>query len=149
MANLVQAIADQCNAHLEGVAYIKNNYLMTGRKPPTTASAYVSRVLEPLKQALNQQGLSESLGQEVCVAITTHFITAVKRLLAQVQKTEQSLERLRQLSGVSETRPLHGMTDCDKVRLQVSVDVREFKQQIEALGIPLFDAMHELESTAN
>lgn len=61
-------------------------------------------------------------------------------VLTSVQKTEESLRRLKNLrekSGSSQqgTASASGMSDDDKIRLQLNVDIYAWCDEIEKLGI--------------
>lgn len=62
-------------------------------------------------------------------------------VLTSVQKTEESLRRLKNLreksasSGQTERSAATGMSDDDKIRLQLHVDIVTWTTEIEKLGI--------------
>lgn len=74
----------------------------------------------------------------------TRYFVAVDDVLTSVQKTEESLRRLKNLrektttSGASDTvvDQRTGMSDDDKIRLQLHVDVIHWSTAIESLGVP-------------
>lgn len=69
------------------------------------------------------------------------FYTAVVDVLTSVQKTEESLRRLKNLrdktsaSGHTERSTATGMTDDDKIRLQLHVDIATWTREVENLGV--------------
>lgn len=68
------------------------------------------------------------------------YYSAVKDVLTSVQKTEESLRRLKNLrekSGAAQqgSAPSTGMSDDDKIRLQLHVDICAWCDEIEKLGI--------------
>ena len=48
---------------------------------------------------------------------------------------EESLKRLKAARGTSATGGNQGMTDDDKIRLQLTLDVKEFGQQVNAISL--------------
>lgn len=61
-------------------------------------------------------------------------------VLTSVQKTEESLRRLKNLreksgSASQGNTPASGMSDDDKIRLQLHVDICTWCEEIEKLGI--------------
>lgn len=60
-------------------------------------------------------------------------------VLTSVQKTEESLRRLKNLREKSTTnqmeRSITGISDDDKIRLQLQVDIVSWTMEIEKLGI--------------
>jgi len=147
---IVAMIAQDCCVHLQTVAGIKKNFQMTGRKPPSTASAYVANILQPLKSALDDNAskipensparLSVAYRKQLCLevgeAVTARFLIAVKELLSMVQRTEASLNSLKRLQGQKAYQSLGDtMSDSDKIRLQVFLDVKEFRQRVALFGV--------------
>lgn len=68
------------------------------------------------------------------------YFSAVNDVLTSVQKTEESLRRLKNLRERSGTAnpgniPSSGMSDDDKIRLQLYVDITSWCEGIEKLGI--------------
>lgn len=59
--------------------------------------------------------------------------------MTSVQKTEESLRRLKNLREKSATNQMErsttGMSDDDKIRLQLQVDIISWSTEIEKLGI--------------
>lgn len=68
------------------------------------------------------------------------YYSAVKDVLTSVQKTEESLRRLKNLrekSGATQqgSATATGMSDDDKIRLQLHVDICAWCDEIEKFGI--------------
>lgn len=69
------------------------------------------------------------------------YHTAVTEVLTSVQKTEESLRRLKNLrerggpGPTTATSDRQGMSDDDKIRLQLQIDVIHWTKEIEAFGI--------------
>lgn len=68
------------------------------------------------------------------------YYTAVSDVLTSVQKTEESLRRLKNLrektgSAQQGNVTVTGMSDDDKIRLQLHVDICAWCDEIEKLGV--------------
>mmetsp|Transcript_6056 Transcript_6056/g.12008 ORF Transcript_6056/g.12008 Transcript_6056/m.12008 type:complete len:532 (+) Transcript_6056:86-1681(+) len=133
-------IALACTKNLvTEVPRIKQRYSMTGNAPPSTALAFVQSILTPLREQLEDDddddgdGRSKSawLVSRVADLVTDRYRVAVSDLLAVVQKTEAILSRLKKKKGRAKGT---GMSDADKIRLQLFLDVRRFAEDLAALG---------------
>lgn len=69
--------------------------------------------------------------------IIVRLHASMSDLLASVQKTEESLRRLKQIRDRASTANTEksGITDDDKIRLQLLVDVTTYSQSITKHGI--------------
>lgn len=76
------------------------------------------------------------------------YLEAVKEVLTSVQKTEESLRRLRSLKGNGQQpMPAAGgtMSDDDKIRLQLRVDVSSWTNELSKLGFMPTDVAQLME----
>lgn len=75
-------------------------------------------------------------------------------LLSSVQKTEESLRRLKQIrdkttSTINSTADTKvGITDDDKIRLQLLVDVTNYSESIKKSGVEIYSVKMLRELTA-
>lgn len=71
------------------------------------------------------------------------YFSAVFDVLTSVQKTEESLRRLKNLREKStlntSASDRHGLTDDDKIRLQLQVDIIYWATEIDKTGVALSD----------
>ena len=71
--------------------------------------------------------------------LTFRYYAAVVDVLTSVQKTEESLRRLKNLreksGNANQPERAGGMSDDDKIRLQLHVDIITWTNEIEKLGI--------------
>lgn len=81
----------------------------------------------------------------------SRYFSAVSDVLTSVQKTEESLRRLKNLrekSGSAQqgSSATPGMSDDDKIRLQLHVDICAWCDEIEKLGVnrSTVDKLNEL-----
>ncbi|KAM8703334.1 hypothetical protein ACLKA7_008024 [Drosophila subpalustris] len=120
-------------------------YRKTNREVPTRCSGYVEQMLRPLKsfaaQHESQLGalVVEQILTEVCSNITKAYFNVVSDVLTSVQKTEESLRRLRNLksgsaSNTSASSTSNAVSDDDKIRLQLRVDVAAWTLELSKLN---------------
>ncbi|XP_060649360.1 conserved oligomeric Golgi complex subunit 2 [Drosophila nasuta] len=121
-------------------------YRKTNREVPTRSSGYVEQMLRPLKSFVAQHEsqlgalVVEQILIEVCSNITKAYFNVVSDVLTSVQKTEESLRRLRNLkSGSASNAPASSsstaaVSDDDKIRLQLRVDVAAWTQELSKLN---------------
>ncbi|ALC47493.1 ldlCp [Drosophila busckii] len=116
-------------------------YRKTNREVPTRCSSYVDQMLKPLKTFAAQHEAQlgslvvQQILSDVCSNITTAYYNVVSDVLTSVQKTEESLRRLRNLkSGATTAQSSTAMTDDDKIRLQLRVDVANWQLELSKLN---------------
>lgn len=72
------------------------------------------------------------------------YFKAIEEVLTSVQKTEESLRRLKNLrekststttANIQSSNDRQGMSDDDKIRLQLQIDVRYWTKEIESNDI--------------
>ncbi|KAM7363563.1 conserved oligomeric Golgi complex subunit 2 [Cochliomyia hominivorax] len=133
-------------------------YRKTNRDVPTRCSAYVEQMLKPLKAfkeeyeiKLTKQVVKKIL-ESVLNKITQDYLLAVNEVLTSVQKTEESLRRLRNLKGGASSTSLSSqstssgaMSDDDKIRLQLRVDVSFWTNELSKLDFMPSDVDRLLE----
>ncbi|KAH8383130.1 hypothetical protein KR009_007039 [Drosophila setifemur] len=142
---LVELLIVECEAeNVRQVNDLPRLYRKTNREVPTRCSGYVEQMLRPLKtfaqQHESQLGtlVVEQILSEVASHITKAYFKVVSDVLTSVQKTEESLRRLRNVkSGGSASAPVTNssvMSDDDKIRVQLRVDVTSWKQELAKLN---------------
>ncbi|XP_069340676.1 conserved oligomeric Golgi complex subunit 2 isoform X2 [Eulemur rufifrons] len=161
-SKIVQDLSDSCFSYLKGALDVPRLYRRTNKEVPTSASSYVDSALKPfhqlqsrhkdkLRQATVQQWL------EVALSESTHrYYETVSDVLNSVKKMEESLKRLKQARKTAATNPVGpsgGMSDDDKIRLQLALDVEYLGEQIRKMGlrtsdIKSFPALAELVAAA-
>ncbi|XP_054432704.1 conserved oligomeric Golgi complex subunit 2 isoform X2 [Pteronotus mesoamericanus] len=162
-ARVVQDLSEACVSHLKGALEVPRLYRRTNKEVPTTASSYVDSALRPfhqlqsghkdkLKHAIIQQWLQGALSES-----THKYYETVSDVLHSVKKMEESLKRLKQARKTNPTHPggssPGGMSDDDKIRLQLALDVEYLGEQIQKMGlqtrdIKSFAALAELVAAA-
>nr|XP_020042417.1 conserved oligomeric Golgi complex subunit 2 isoform X2 [Castor canadensis] len=155
---IVQALSESCFSCLKSAQEVPRLYRRTNKEVPTTASSYVDSALRPLHQlqsghkdklkpAVMQQWLQRALSES-----THKYFETVSDVLNSVKKMEESLKRLKQARRTMATNPVGpsgGLSDDDKIRLQLALDVEYLGEQIQKMGlqagdIESFSALSEL-----
>ncbi|CAH1263348.1 COG2 [Branchiostoma lanceolatum] len=142
---IVQQIAEHCVVNLKPANDIPRLYRRTNRELPSKASSYVSATVKPLQMFLEEHAviISSTRRSQWMVSIlnvvTERYYSVTDDILTAVKKMEDSLKRLKKLrkgdSGNSSSSG--GMSDDDKIRLQLVLDVKQFGEEIQALSVPL------------
>ncbi|XP_060141928.1 conserved oligomeric Golgi complex subunit 2 isoform X3 [Globicephala melas] len=160
---VTQDLSESCFSHLKSALEVPRLYRRTNKEVPTTASSYVDSALKPLHQL--QSGHKDKLKQatiqqwlEGALSDSTHkYYETVSDVLNSVRKMEESLKRLKQARRTAPATPAGpsggGMSDDDKIRLQLALDVAYLGEQIEKIGlrtkdIRSFPALTELVAAA-
>lgn len=77
------------------------------------------------------------------VSMIYRYYAAVLDVLTSVQKTEESLRRLKNLREKStlntSANDRQGLTDDDKIRLQLQVDIIHWATEIDKIGVSIGD----------
>ncbi|XP_030033702.2 conserved oligomeric Golgi complex subunit 2 [Manduca sexta] len=139
---IVTELYDSFNLQLKQVSDIPRLYRKTNRSVPTRPCAYIDVVSNSLKefhekapQRLDNTFLME-LYEKLFNVMTVSYYKYVEDVLTSVQKTEESLRRLKQIREMASQQPSEaGVTDGDKIRLQLHVDVVSFGQLAESVAI--------------
>ncbi|KAH8306175.1 hypothetical protein KR018_003276 [Drosophila ironensis] len=140
---LVELLIGECETeNVRQVNDLPRLYRKTNREVPTRCSGYVEQMLRPLK-TFSQQHEShlgtlvvEQILSEVASHITKAYFNVVSDVLTSVQKTEESLRRLRNVKagGSAPVASSAVMSDDDKIRVQLRVDVSAWKQELGKLN---------------
>jgi len=145
---IVTVLITKCSGPLAAVKGVAATYRMTNRPPPTQASHFVSTILRPLKEFKEEFAdrippkLTSQWEVNIVSTISDRYAVSVEDLLSTVQRTEAALQNRRSRRAAS-----GGVSDGDKVKLQLYLDYKEFLQHVEGLGIDanLCDGMGRLQ----
>lgn len=137
---IVIDITNQCSVHLKQVNDIPRLYRRTNREVPSKPSGYIGSVVKPLTLFMEEH--SEVLGEQQKAAIFLHvfsslaeqFHTVTSDVLTAVKKMEDSLKRLKKGRSAEKERS-QGMSDDDKIRQQLIVDIGFYGDQISSFGV--------------
>ncbi|NXK53113.1 COG2 protein, partial [Chauna torquata] len=159
---IIQDLSESSFTYLKSALEIPRLYRRTNKEVPTKASPYVDSALKPfyrlqneykviLKQPMIHEWLEGALSES-----TQKYYETVSDVLSSVKKMEESLKRLKQARRTVASNPVGtngGMSDDDKIRLQLALDVEYFGEQLRKMGletsnIKSFSALTELVLTA-
>uniref|UniRef100_A0A1I8ND49 Conserved oligomeric Golgi complex subunit 2 n=2 Tax=Musca domestica TaxID=7370 RepID=A0A1I8ND49_MUSDO len=152
---IVDSLITECGPdNVKQVNDLPRLYRKTNREVPTRCSTYVEQMLKPMKSFTDEyndkldKATVHSILELVLNKITADYLEAVKEVLTSVQKTEESLRRLRSLKGNGQQpMPAAGgtMSDDDKIRLQLRVDVSSWTNELSKLGFMPTDVAQLME----
>ncbi|KFW80703.1 Conserved oligomeric Golgi complex subunit 2 [Manacus vitellinus] len=159
---IIQDLSESSFAYLKSALEVPRLYRRTNKEVPAKASPYVDSALKPfyrlqneykdtLKQPMIHQWLEGALSES-----TQKYYETVSDVLSSVKKMEESLKRLKQARRTATSNPVGtngGMSDDNKIRLQLALDVEYFGEQIQKMGLETssirsFSALTELVLTA-
>ncbi|GAB6021627.1 Conserved oligomeric Golgi complex subunit 2 [Chamberlinius hualienensis] len=135
------AICSQCIPALKSVYDIPRLYRKTNREVPTKPSAYVSSCVKPLESFIEQHKsiilpvCEESWIRLVITEITLQYLNVTSEVITSVKKMEDSLKRLKKIrEKLTQSNNSVGMSDDDKIRLQLSLDVQYYSKQVTSMS---------------
>ena len=133
---IVDNLTSQCCTPLSAVKGVAATYRMTNRPPPTQASPFVATILRPLKEfddayaSRTPPQIGDGWKRQVIEAVSDKYSLAVEELIATVKRTEEALK-----SRKTRRMMAGGMSDGEKVKLQLYLDHKQFKTHVEELGV--------------
>ncbi|MEJ1284273.1 conserved oligomeric Golgi complex subunit 2 isoform X1 [Cricetulus griseus] len=147
-SRIVQDLSESCFSYLKSALEVPRLYRRTNKEVPSAASSYVDSALKPfyqlqrghgnkVKPAVMQHWLQEALSES-----THKYFETVSDVLNSVKKMEESLKRLKQARRAPAANPVSsssGMSDDDKIRLQLALDVEFLGEQIQKMGLQTSD----------
>jgi conserved oligomeric Golgi complex subunit 2 len=138
---IADALSRSCVDNLQPLRGMLATYRVSSRPAPATHSSFVPKVLLPLKVFLRDQ--RGPLADVTCLKISTavaeetteKYWEMATDLLSSNKKSEETLRRLN-IGGAAGD---HGSrsTMTDKVSIQLYLDVAKFRDDVEAVGVPL------------
>lgn len=141
---IVNILTAKCSAPLGAVKGVAATYRMTNRPPPTQASPFVTTILRPLTrfagdfETRTPQKIGLQWKQSVVVTVADRYAAAVDELLATVARTEVALQRQNarnKRAARLAAAAAGGMSDGEKVKLQLFLDYQSFVASVEEAGI--------------
>uniref|UniRef100_A0A7S3V8Q4 COG complex component COG2 C-terminal domain-containing protein n=1 Tax=Chaetoceros debilis TaxID=122233 RepID=A0A7S3V8Q4_9STRA len=133
---IVNILTAKCTAPLSAVKGVAATYRMTNRPPPTQASPFVGTILRSLQEfdttfsSRTPSYLGTLWKKTIVDTIADLYSTAVAELIETVQRTEEALKNRKVRRAAA-----GGMSDGEKVRLQLFLDQQAFSRSIEDVGI--------------
>ncbi|XP_012532234.1 conserved oligomeric Golgi complex subunit 2 [Monomorium pharaonis] len=147
---IVNELLEQCVTHLRQVSDIPRLFRRTKRDVPNKPCPYVRSAIIPLNSFYTDYSkiIPENtvLWLELTLSsLTESYLLFVTDVLTSVQKTEESLRRLKKIrdksTGVLPSEP-QGTSDDEKIRIQLKVDVDGYANMIKDLNIPTVNIHH-------
>nr|CAG4641569.1 EOG090X03KZ [Eurycercus lamellatus] len=131
---IIGELSIQCTSNLRQVADIPRLYRRTNKEAPGKCFGYVNLLLEPIRVFRTRHSdRTESLDswtRGVLETLSQQYLVAVSDVLTSVQKTEESLKRLRKDRAASASA---GVSDDDKIRMQLVIDVDAFVEAAQPI----------------
>ncbi|CAG5107799.1 Similar to COG2: Conserved oligomeric Golgi complex subunit 2 (Homo sapiens) [Cotesia congregata] len=139
---IVQELLANSSPELKKVSDIPRSYRRTNREP-TEPCAYIKNALGVLVEFHSTYqnivpGAVIHWLQLTLSLLSEQYYSSVKNVLESVQKTEESLRRLkihRDKSSKIPTTETQGVTDDDKIRIQLEKDVLYFADTVNTFNI--------------
>ncbi|EWM27738.1 component of oligomeric golgi complex 2 [Nannochloropsis gaditana] len=150
-------VVGQCVVILEAVHGITAQYRMTNKRPPERASPYVKKILGALRGFdVEERGKVPSFALEdpgwkvqVLEAVLIKYTEASQELLDSIEQMEDALRKRKQRSikpmsissenadrnDMGTSMAAQALSDSDKIRLQLFLDVAHFSDEIRQVGI--------------
>ncbi|XP_017890474.1 conserved oligomeric Golgi complex subunit 2 [Ceratina calcarata] len=147
---IVNELLKRCVAHLKQVSDIPRLFRRTKRDVPTKPCPYVKNALAFLINFHTdyKKVIPEDVDDWLKLALsslTEHYLASVTDVLTSVQKTEESLRRLKKIrdkSTGSLSSEVQGISDDEKIRIQLQVDVQAYANTITEMGISTSSVLH-------
>lgn len=135
----------QCSAFIRQVSDIPRLYRRTNREAPSKPSTYLNGMVRPLQAFHDEHAvyLDTSQQKEIFLIIFSslfdQFCEVTGEVLTSVKKMEESLKRLKKVRGseknLDKMANTQGLSDDDKIRSQIIIDIEELEKQVELFGI--------------
>eukprot|EP01023_Acetabularia_acetabulum_P061307 TRINITY_DN7401_c0_g2_i1.p1 TRINITY_DN7401_c0_g2~~TRINITY_DN7401_c0_g2_i1.p1 ORF type:complete len:293 (+),score=61.17 TRINITY_DN7401_c0_g2_i1:804-1682(+) len=141
LAPVIVSLCDKSNPILQQMKGITAMYRMTNRQPPSKPSLYVSKVLKTLESFIttnkvqNSSYAKQQIVYGVVDGLTKKFNDLANEHLGAIQKSEESLKRLKKAGPQLESGSSKEMSNLDKIGLQFFLDVKEHGRQISLQGM--------------
>ncbi|XP_024924466.2 conserved oligomeric Golgi complex subunit 2 isoform X2 [Ziziphus jujuba] len=143
----ISAVPEDFVYDLRQLKGITATYRMTNKPLPVRHSPYVSGILRPLKAFLEGERATKYLTEETkselligaTTEITNRYYELASELVNVAQKTETSLQRIRQgaqrRAGASSDVSDQTVSNTKKICTQLLLDIQEYGRNLAALGV--------------
>uniref|UniRef100_K3WK84 Conserved oligomeric Golgi complex subunit 2 n=1 Tax=Globisporangium ultimum (strain ATCC 200006 / CBS 805.95 / DAOM BR144) TaxID=431595 RepID=K3WK84_GLOUD len=137
-------IAEECKKVLPALRTVKGQYQMTNKPPPSAPSSYVGSIISPLREFLGKWGIhfagarKHELFQSILDDVCDLYGSLSMELLKSAMELEESLKSRKMQRNLSSS--LVGttkMSDTEKMRRQLLLDLQEMQRQVLELGFEL------------
>ncbi|XP_037798953.1 conserved oligomeric Golgi complex subunit 2-like [Penaeus monodon] len=143
---IVQSLVEAATSSLRQVGDTPRLYRRTNRVPPTAHQPYIATVASVLT-TFNNETIGKVDSQilihwltRVCTTACEQYKSLTYDVLSSVHKMEESLKRLkraRDRGAQGGAEVTGGLSDDDKIRMQICLDVEFFGSQMKSLAIDL------------
>jgi hypothetical protein len=127
-----------CKDNLKGVKGITSRYRMTNKPAPSSASDYVDTILNPLRDFLSryEAQLANFFPRgvwdvQIIQEVNNSFTFYLKSVIETVKNMDSTLQRR------ARNTQKGGVSDSEKIMMQLKLDVEAYKSSISALNIDL------------
>ncbi|CAL1269698.1 unnamed protein product [Larinioides sclopetarius] len=161
---IVKILVEKCTSHLKLIASIPQRFRKTNREIPSKPSPYVSLVLTPLTEfsmvtkSVLPAEWCKYCELQVTDEIMKQCVTLMQDVLTSIKKMEDSLKILKRARDKPTQQNVGqfstgAITDDDKIRRQLAIDVTYFEELILKSGLQVsdlksFKELKELVTTA-
>lgn len=138
---IVEEITCQCSVHLKQVNDVPRLYRRTNREVPVKPSTYISSAFKPISMFVQEHGdvlgekQKQEIFEEIFSCLADQYFVVTSDVLLSVKKMEDSLKRLKKVRGTDKGAGSQGLTDDDKIRQQIILDIDNYGQQISSYGV--------------
>ncbi|GIY15093.1 conserved oligomeric Golgi complex subunit 2 [Caerostris extrusa] len=142
---IVKILSEKCTSHLKLISSIPQRFRKTNREIPSKPSPYASLVLSPLTEFFSETSSILSLKWckyceiEVTDGIMKQCIVLMEDVLTSIKKMEDSLKILKRARDKPTGLSSGAITDDDKIRRQLAIDVNYFEQLVLKSGMKVND----------
>lgn len=129
---VIKKVSQECVTNLEPAHTIPRLYRRTNKEVPRQPSSYVNNVLKPLESLrgnLPQQYKQEWI-HRIVQTITDRYFEITSEVLTSVKRTEDSLMKLKKNRKSLVPVSSSGMSDDNKIRLQLALDIQEYTAKV-------------------
>lgn len=138
---VVRIVSRRCSEALNHVPDISGQYRYTNKPPPTDPSAFISKIFQPYTEFTEHNTTwidsdkQELWGRLIAENVVNRYMTSISDLLTSLRKMENSLKKIKKSkkstqSSLLNQQPGRTMSDEDKIRLQILLDVRQLGEEV-------------------
>lgn len=139
---VVRIVSKRCSEALNHIPDISGQYRYTNKPPPTEPSPFIARIFQPYTEFIQQNTTwidtdkQELWGRLIAENVVNRYMTSISDLLTSLRKMENSLKKIKKSKKSTQSTSLlnqqsgRTMSDEDKIRLQILLDVRQLGQEV-------------------
>jgi conserved oligomeric Golgi complex subunit 2 len=140
-SQIVKKLMILCLKSIKNVQDIPRLFRKTNREVPTKHLPYVEQIVQPIDDFVEKYSKNyhtdvvRRILKDLFSQMTIQYYQSVSEVLTSVQKTEESLRRLKNLREKPQNANASGekqlMSDDDKIRLQLQIDIMQYVKYVE------------------